>query len=538
MKKQPFAASGDLALRPESVGLTWPRAPREDRIRGGVAVIDIKNPLEHHGMGGEWCWFDSYESILGRIEGAMQCEDVTSILLNIDSPGGEVSGLQETVRSIRAMRVEYDKPIVAFANDEAYSAAYAIACSADEIYLPEGGGVGSIGVLAELRDRTAMTKKEGLRVEVIRSGARKAEGHPDIPLTDETIAHVQTRVDNLALQFFALVAEVRPTSKKKLLALQGQCLYGQDAVDAGLADGVASFDEVLSTLADCTLDNLHSASDSSGTSPAGEDDMSFAVLEKKVATALAALNKAKTAAEKKKATAVYGKAVSALTEAKVKKTYEKKTTETETEEDDGEAVETEDVEDEEDDDPPADDKDDDEGDDEEDEEEEESKKGKKGKKAAAASGSLASFVKSLTGQSSSRSARQVLESMHEQAQQNAVNAAEIAKLKSAAVASARKTLISSMLSAGQLKPSQVEWAQGETVKSLRSFQKSTPAMFAPRIPPMPGADLDQGGDGNEIPGADGLTATERQICQMSGITHESYKKQRALSSGVPLPKVN
>ena len=529
MSRQKFSPKGDVAMRPEAVGLTYPRAPREDQMRGTVAVIRVCGPLEHHGG---W-WFDSYESILGRVEGALAHEDVTAVVLDIDSPGGEVSGLQEAVRSIRKMRAEHDKPLVAFANDEAYSAAYALACSCDEIYLPEGGGVGSIGVLAELQNMIGAADKAGIRVEVIRSGKRKAEGHPFLPLTDETIAHVQTRVDGLADQFFALVCDVRPTNAKKLEALQGQCLYGQAAVDAGLADGVASFDDVVSALSESQFDK--SGSSAVSFTPTDRTDghgasAMFKVLEKKVASTLAALTAATGPAAKKKAADAYAKAVAALTEAKVKKTYEKKTTETETEEDDGEAEAAD-----------PDDDGDGEGDDDDDgdgasavadDEDEEKAKGKKAK----ATKSLAAFVKSLTGQSSNEAAMGVLASMHEQAQQNAANAAEIKKLKDAAVASDRKAIITSMVAAGQLKPGQLAWAETQSIASLKSYAKHTPAMFAPRQPDPGASDVVAHG-GGEATGPDGLSDFERKLCAEQGIKPEAYKATRD-GGALVLPKVN
>ncbi len=532
MSKQRFVGQGDLMMRPEAVGLTYPRAPRDDQMRGSVAVIRVCGPLEHHGGR----WFDSYESILGRVEGALQHEDVTCIILDIDSPGGEVSGLQETVRSIRKMRAEYDKPIVAYANDEAYSAAYALACSADEIYLPEGGGVGSIGVIAELQNMQGAAEKAGIAIEVIRSGTRKAEGHPFLPITDATRAHVQARVDDLAKQFFALVADVRPVSRADLQALQGQCVYGKRAVKAGLADGILSFDDLIAAHSESQFDNSASSDVSFKPTDQSDEDgpMSFAALQKKVADAAKALESAKTPAARKKAMAAYAAAAEALADArvkaKVKKTYNKKTTEEETEEDDGE-------EDDEDDDDDDDDDDDSSGDasaadsedDEESAEEEDSKRSKKSKRAM----SLAAFVKSLTGQSDVGTAQQVLSSMHEQAQQNAVNAAEIAKLKEAALASDRKAIITSMVSAGQLKPAQLSWAETQSIKSLKAYAKATPAMFAPRQPSL------HGSSGSvDAPDSDGLTATERDIIKKTGISADVYKAQRAAEHGAPLPKVN
>ncbi len=504
MKDREFKANGDLAIRPDAVGLVWPRAPQDWDKQGTVAVIPINGPLEHRGG---W-WFDSYESILSRFEGAMLDEEVTAIVLKIDSPGGEVSGLNEAVKRMRAMQKEHGKKVVAYADDEAYSAAYALATVASEIYLPEGGGLGSVGVLATVCDRTEATKEAGLRIEVIRSGERKAEGHPDIPLTDAAIGRVQARVDELAQQFFSLVAEARPTNPKKLNALQGSCVYGQNAVDAGLADGVLSFDEVMAGFGESTADEVvfNSERDTN-------EDMSFAALQKKVDAAIAVVMAAKNPADRKVAALALSKAQMALTEAKVKKTYEKKTTETETEEDDGEPVDDEDEESE------------------ESEEAETSDDDEEPKEKKSKASSLASFVKSLTGQSSSLAAQQVLASMHEQAQQNAANAAEIAKLKADAVKAKVDSLVAEGVTAGKIKPAQLAWAKTLSLKDLKAYLAATPALFNARQPAV-----QQVTEESEETGSNGLTETETKLCQMTGVSVEDYKARKA--SGVQLPKVN
>lgn len=558
MSRQKFVGKGDLAMRPESVGLTWPRAPvhaddnewLEPNVKNGVAVVRICGPLEHRGSG---YWFDSYEKILGRVEGALEDEKVHAVLLDIDSPGGEVSGLQETVRKIRSMRQEYGKPIVAYADDEAYSAAYALACSADEIYLPEGGGVGSVGVLTELCDRTAMTGKAGLRIEVIRSGSLKADGHPDIPMSDGTIARVQARVDDLAEQFFQLVSEARPMTVEKLASLQGATVFGKAAVKLGLANGIASFDDVLESL---SKSSARIDSKFRGAIPSVPGEESDMTINAKAVAILAALRSANTASKKKKAiaaydallalvgtkavslkkdatkkklAAAYASALASLTEAKVKRMYKKK--EETIEEDDGEAEAEEDEESEGDDDDDGDD-DEDDDDDEEEAEEEDAEDAKKAKGKTAKS--LAAFVKSLTGQSSSVAAQQVLASMHEQAQQNAENTAKIARLEADAVDARRKSLISSMVSAGQLKPAQLAWAETQPIASLKSYAKHTPAMFAPRARPV---NESVGHGSGEASGPDGLTDFERKLCAEQGLKPEAYVAARDGGATI-LPKVN
>jgi phage I-like protein len=122
--------------------------------------------------------------------------------------------------------------------------------------------------------------------------------------------------------------------------------------------------------------------------------------------------------------------------------------------------------------------------------------------------------------------------MHEQAQQNAANAAEIAKLKSDAAKAKVDTLVAEGVAAGKIKPAQLAWAKTLSTKDLKAFLEATPALFSPRQA-APGVDE----SASEDTDSDGLTATERQICQMSGVSAESYKKQRDLNAP-KLPKGN
>ena len=336
MKRIKFRVKGPVAMRPESVGLTWPSSPGEDEVVGGVFVMRICGPLEHRAS----CHFDSYECILSRFEGAMLDDCVSSVLLQIDSPGGDVSGLQETVKRMLSLKIKHGKKVVAYADDEAYSAAYAIACVADEIYLPEGGGVGSVGVIATVTDRTKMTKRDGLNVVVVRSGSLKADGHPDIPIDDGVRGRLQSRVDELAGQFFDLVSRSRGEPVKNIRSLEGQCVFGANAVNMGMADAVSSFDEVLSslTLAGRVAKKYRSNGSIVPAKKIIPLEASMNLLEKRVKAALAALNGAKTAKSRTAAMAAWSSATSALIESKMKQKYKKVTEETESEEVDAEDV--------------------------------------------------------------------------------------------------------------------------------------------------------------------------------------------------------
>lgn len=268
--------------------------------------------------------------------------------------------------------------------------------------------------------------------------------------------------------------------------------------------------------------------------------MSFAALQKKVADTLAKLNAAKTASARKTASAAYAAALTALTEAKVKKSYKKKTVEEEEETDDGEAEAEDEAEDE----AEAEEESEDESaaeddDDDEDEDEPEEKKGKKA--TASASADLETFVRELTGQKSTARARGVLQAMADGHARIAATEAQVARLRADRRREQRNDLIASGMREGKLTPGQRAWAKTQSIASLKAYLETTAPRFSPRPAPMPGAELQQAQPtemGDDARDAEGVTSKEREICRITGTSIESFKKQRDASSVPTLPKVN
>jgi signal peptide peptidase SppA len=236
---------GPLALDPKALDLFFNAAdeptPEED---DGIAVVRIYGPLEHHAS---W-WWASYDDVVACVKDALEDEDTRALVLRIDSPGGDAAGMIETSRKIRALGKAHKKPIYAYADECAASAAYGLACAASEIWLPASGCVGSVGVIAEVVDATERYAKEGLDVRLITTGSRKGDGHPAKPLTDDVESALQAQVDGLGALFFELVAESRETTSEAVASLEAGVFLGKDAVDVGLADGVASWDDFIKTV--------------------------------------------------------------------------------------------------------------------------------------------------------------------------------------------------------------------------------------------------------------------------------------------------
>lgn len=176
---------------------------------------------------------------------AVADDSVASVLIDIDSPGGSVYGLQELAQEIFNARAA--KPVVAIANSLAASAAYWLGSQASELYVTPSGEVGSIGVYAAHEDVSKALADAGITVSLITAGKYKAEGSPYAPLSDEARAFMQSRVDDYYKAFVTGVARGRGVDMGtvSLDMGQGRVLGADQARRAGMVDGVATFDEVV-----------------------------------------------------------------------------------------------------------------------------------------------------------------------------------------------------------------------------------------------------------------------------------------------------
>jgi signal peptide peptidase SppA len=191
----------------------------------------------------------SYEGIAAQLREARADPEVRVILLDIDSPGGEATGMFATARLVSA--INQTKPVLAFVNDVAASAAYGIASAASEIVVSPTSMVGSIGVVLTHFDRSGELEDRGVKPTLIHAGAHKVDGHPFGPLSDAVRADLQAEVMKIYDQFVGLVAEGRAgqISADAIRATEARTYLGTDAIAQGLADRVASLDEVIATFA-------------------------------------------------------------------------------------------------------------------------------------------------------------------------------------------------------------------------------------------------------------------------------------------------
>jgi len=217
------------------------------RVVGGVGVIDIFGVLAHRtSMQADSSWVLGYESIARRLAAAVADLEVSSIVLNLDTPGGEVSGLFDLVSSIREANAK--KPVYAAVSDMAASAGYAIASAAREISITRTGLAGSIGVVMRHVDFSRALDSDGITVTHIFAGARKVDGNPYEPLPNDVRARFQQEIDALYELFVSTVAENRGISKESVRGTEAAMYSGQDAIDAGLADRIETPDQLIQRL--------------------------------------------------------------------------------------------------------------------------------------------------------------------------------------------------------------------------------------------------------------------------------------------------
>ncbi len=185
----------------------------------------------------------SYENIHEEIESALGDKSIETILLDIDSPGGEVNGVFDLADFIYESRTK--KRIIAIANDDAYSAAYAIASSAEKVFVSRTSGVGSIGVIASHIDQSRFDEKQGIKYTTIFAGSRKNDLNPHEPMTSESLGSLQKEVDRLYEMFVQLIARNRGLSIEKIRSTEAGLYFGEKAIEIGLADGVTTFFEFI-----------------------------------------------------------------------------------------------------------------------------------------------------------------------------------------------------------------------------------------------------------------------------------------------------
>lgn len=228
----------------------------ESTDNSDIAVIDIFGPIfTRADLFSDISGAASLDSLERRVDEALYDDSILAIVLRIDSPGGEVTGTHEFANYLdEACEI---KPIVAYVQGMACSAAYWIASATSHIYVDKTAILGSIGVVAAWTDDSLARSAAGLTdYEVVSSQSPKKRLDPT---TDDGRAELQIQLDGLADIFIDDVAAFRDVSRETVLSDfgQGATFLANDAIKIGMADEISNLRDVVASLSTTKTNNLN-----------------------------------------------------------------------------------------------------------------------------------------------------------------------------------------------------------------------------------------------------------------------------------------
>ena len=213
--------------------------------QNGIAIIPISGTLMKNWGLDPYSGSTGYDGIKMKLIAAMEDDAINAIYLDIDSPGGVVAGCMDLADLIFACNAKNKgKPIWAISNEQMCSAAFALGCSADRVFVTRTAEIGSVGVLWLYTNVEGALEQDGIQVRVFRAGAHKAEGNAYETMSRDTEQHIQAELDEMREIFVETVARGRGISKKAVRDTEALTYMGGHALDVKFATEVASDDMV------------------------------------------------------------------------------------------------------------------------------------------------------------------------------------------------------------------------------------------------------------------------------------------------------
>ena len=221
---------------------------------GPVAIIPVKGTLAKNGL--EFFGFQlltSMRDIGASLRQAAADPAVRAIMLDVESPGGTVDGIEELADSVAA--AGQSKPLYAYADGLMASAAYWASCGARTIGASSTAQVGSIGVVLMHREVSKALDNAGIKVNFLTAGRYKAAGNQAEPLNDEMRAYIQSNIDDVYGMFLSAVESGRQVSREKALSMaDGKIFLAGQAQTLGLIDRVCSRSDFINNIkGDCIM---------------------------------------------------------------------------------------------------------------------------------------------------------------------------------------------------------------------------------------------------------------------------------------------
>lgn len=216
-------------------------------LQNGVGVVTIAGPLiaGEAGILAFYGGVTGYDDVRQAVLTALLDTEANSIMLHVSSGGGMVDGCEDLGNFLQAAG-KY-KPMITLADGPMCSAAYWLGSYGSKIFTSQTSTLGSLGVILVHMDKTKMLDEAGLKATVVRAGQYKALSNPYEPLTAEAQATLQAQADTIYGVFITAVAANRNVdyATADQTMGQGREFMGKAAVQAGLADKLATYEQAL-----------------------------------------------------------------------------------------------------------------------------------------------------------------------------------------------------------------------------------------------------------------------------------------------------
>ncbi len=219
-------------------------------MAGSVAIIPVYGVLAPRmNMLTEISGGTTFEKLTAQLRESVANKSVKTILLDVDSPGGNIAGMTEFAREI--MRARTKKPVVAQAQYLMGSAAFVISSAATEIIAAPSAKVGALGVYTFHDNNTEALAKLGIKRTMIGAGTGKTDGAEGTALSEEGLARIQTIVDDAYASAIDTVVKGRGqgmSAEKARNDWKAHIYSAQEALSNGMIDRIATLDETLTRI--------------------------------------------------------------------------------------------------------------------------------------------------------------------------------------------------------------------------------------------------------------------------------------------------
>lgn len=217
---------------------------------GSIACIPVMGALTYQET---WmdalCGMSSYQGILGMTRQAI-AEGFTTIVLDVDSGGGQAYGAFETAQEFKALTQAAGIKTIAYVDGMSASAAFALSIGADEIISNPQSKIGSVGVVSQLRNTSAKDKKEGVSTTYVYAGESKIPYDAEGEFTKSFIDDLQMSIDGLYEDFLSHVVDMRDVEKEAVRSTQAKVFSADKALEIGFIDKIMTRNQFAEYLAD------------------------------------------------------------------------------------------------------------------------------------------------------------------------------------------------------------------------------------------------------------------------------------------------